>query len=145
MILTIEALRDYKNYRTGETYLEDERIAIELINYGVAKISHRAIGDIDINYQTGNYALILSDVNKLILIDNTQAQSLFVPNNEDVVIPIGSQISVCGIGAGKITINANNGVTIRSADAKLDLRVQYSIATLIKIAINTWLLTGDTA
>ena len=47
------------------------------------------------------------------------------------------------LGAGKTTFVAGCGVTLRSADSLLNLRVQYSVAGLTKIASDTWVVVGD--
>jgi phosphotransferase system glucose/maltose/N-acetylglucosamine-specific IIC component len=62
-----------------------------------------------------------------------------------VAFPIGTQITFAQMGAGQVTFAGAVGVTIYSADSDLKLRTQYSSATLIKTATNTWLLIGDIA
>jgi hypothetical protein len=47
------------------------------------------------------------------------------------------------MGVGQTTIVAASGVTINSKDG-LKLTAQYSGATLIKRATDTWYLNGDT-
>jgi hypothetical protein len=46
------------------------------------------------------------------------------------------------IGAGQVTVAGAGGVTV-SATPGLKFRAQYSAATLLKIAADTWILVGD--
>lgn len=99
--------------------------------------------DLGINAQTASYILVLTDNYKLVTLSNASNLTLTVPPNSSVAFPIGANITIVGIGAGQVTVVAGSGVTVSSAGAVLKLRVQYSTATLIKIATNTWLLIGD--
>jgi len=46
-------------------------------------------------------------------------------------------------GAGQVTISPAGGVTINSADSANKTVAQYSMAGLIKLDTNTWVLFGD--
>lgn len=97
-----------------------------------------------INAQTGTtYTLALTDSYKLVTMSNAAEQTLTVPPNTSVAFPIGVQITVCQVGTAETNIAQGSGVTINSADGDKALRVQYSSATLIKTATDTWLLIGD--
>ena len=99
---------------------------------------------LDINAQTGtSYTLVLADVGKLITLSNAAAITLTVPPNSSAAFPTGTQITITQTGAGQVTVAEGSGVTVNSADAALGLRAQYSTATLIKTATDTWLLIGD--
>jgi hypothetical protein len=95
-----------------------------------------------INPQAASYTLVLSDKDKLVEISNASANNLTVPLNASVAYPIGSQINILQTGVGQTTIVATGGVTI-NATPGLKLRAQWSSATLIKRAENTWVLIGD--
>lgn len=96
-----------------------------------------------INEQIGtSYTLVLGDDGKLIDCNNAAPFTLTVPIDASVEFPVGAQILVRQKGAGQVTIAAD-GVTLRSADGELKLRVQYSIAGLIKLAADTWAVFGD--
>jgi len=105
-----------------------------------------------LNAQTGTtYTFVLTDAdNKLVTASNASAQTYSIPTNANVAYAIGSQINIIAIGAGQVTINAvtsgtttvlSNGATAASPK----LRVQYSSATLIKVATDTWYVVGDIA
>jgi hypothetical protein len=97
------------------------------------------------NRQTASYTLVLSDADKLVETNVASANNLTVPLNSSVAFPTGTQILLAQYGAGQTTVVATSGVTIRSNGGKLKLNVQYSGATLIKIAENEWYLFGDIA
>ena len=94
------------------------------------------------NAQAASYTLVLTDKDKLVEISNASANNLTVPLNSSVAYPIGSQINILQTGVGQTTIVATGGVTI-NATPGLKLRAQWSSATLIKRAENTWVLIGD--
>ena len=95
------------------------------------------------NRQTASYTLALSDADKLVEMNVATANNLTVPLNSSVAFSVGTQILLAQYGAGQTTVVATSGVTIRSNGGKLKLNVQYSGATLIKIATDEWYLFGD--
>jgi hypothetical protein len=102
------------------------------------------------NAQTGTtYTFVLADAdNKLVTASNAAAQTYSIPTNANVAYPIGSQINIIAIGAGQVTINAvTSGTTTVLSNggtaASPKLRVQYSSATCIKVATDTWYVIGD--
>jgi hypothetical protein len=105
-----------------------------------------------IDAKTGTtYTFVLADANnELITASNASAQTYSIPTNASVAFPIGAQINIIQIGAGQVTINAitsgttsvlSNGATAASPK----LRVQYSSATLVKVATDAWYVIGDIA
>jgi hypothetical protein len=99
---------------------------------------------LSINSQTVSYTLVLSDASKLVEINSASANNLTVPLNSTVAFPVGTQVSLLQVGAGQMTVVATGGVTI-NATPGLKLRAQWSSATLIKRATDTWVLVGDTS
>jgi hypothetical protein len=95
------------------------------------------------NRQTASYTLVLGDADKLVEMNVGSANNLTIPLNSSVAFSTGTQILLAQYGAGQTTIVPTSGVTVRSNGAKLKLNVQYSGATLIKIAENEWYLFGD--
>jgi hypothetical protein len=102
-----------------------------------------AIG-VAVNAQTGTtYTTVLLDNNKVVTLDNASAIALTVPLNSSVAYPTGAQVHLYNKGAGQVTVAGDAGVTVNSSNG-LKLRAQYSVATLIKLDTNTWVLIGDT-
>ena len=98
----------------------------------------------DINTQTGSaYTLVLADAHRLVIRNNSSANTVTVPTNTSVAFPVGTQITVVQTGTGTTSIAAAGGVTINSADDATALRVRYSACSLVKIDTNIWLLIGD--
>jgi hypothetical protein len=105
-----------------------------------------------LNAQTGaTYTFVLADAdNKLVTASNAAAQTYSIPTNANVAYPVGAQINIIAIGAGQVTIDAvtSGTTTVLSNGASAaapKLRVQYSSATCIKVATDTWYVVGDLA
>jgi hypothetical protein len=99
---------------------------------------------IPLNAQTGTtYTLVAGDAGDLVTLTNAAAITLTIPLNSSVAFAIGTQITITQGGAGTVTVAGAVGVTVNSADGDLKLRTQWSAATLIKIATNSWILIGD--
>ena len=103
-----------------------------------------------IDPKTGTtYTFALQDANnELITASNASAQTYSIPTNASVAFPIGAQINIIQIGAGQVTINAvTSGTTsvlsTGATAAAPKLRAQYSAATLVKVATDTWYVIGD--
>jgi hypothetical protein len=108
--------------------------------------------NLSINANTSTtYTFVLADNGKLVTSNNASAQTLSIPTNASVAYPVGTQINVAWItGAGQPTIQAvtSGTTTVLSTGATSTapkLRVVNSVASCIKIATDTWLVTGDVA
>jgi hypothetical protein len=95
-----------------------------------------------LNAQIASYTLVLADQGKSVELAVASANTLTVPPNSSVAFPTGTTILVVQTGAGQTTLTAGAGVTINSTPG-LKLRAQWSAATLVKRAENTWLAFGD--
>jgi hypothetical protein len=69
--------------------------------------------------------------------------SFTVPQSGVTNFTTGSQILVSRGGTGALGVTGMGGVTINSANGYLTLNSQYSGATLVKSATDTWYLFGD--
>lgn len=97
-----------------------------------------------INAQTGTtYTLAISDTGKLVYLNNAAAITLTVAPNSSVAIPLNAQIDIVQGAAGQVTVTPGAGVTINSADGYKKTAKAYAAATLVKIAPDGWLLTGN--
>jgi hypothetical protein len=95
-----------------------------------------------VNAQTGTtYTLVAADEGKLVTLSNASAITLTV--SSAAAFPVGAIIDLAQIGAGKVTV-AGSGVTVNGTPS-LGFRAQYSAASLICYATNTFLLVGDLA
>jgi len=94
------------------------------------------------NSQPINYTLVLADAFKLITSTSASPTTFTVPTNTSVPFPIGTTIAFTQDGTGQLTIAAAGGVTIRTA-VGYNLNSQYSMASMVKVATDTWRLSGD--
>jgi hypothetical protein len=98
-----------------------------------------------LNAQTGTtYTLVVGDATyKLVTASNAAAITITVPPS---LFAIGDTINVQQIDAGQVTFAAGVGVTITSTGATSaapNLRAQFSAATVICTASNTFTIVGD--
>lgn len=97
----------------------------------------------EINAQTGtSYTLVLSDLAKLVTMDNASTMTLTIPANSSVGFTIGDKIDMLRKGAGALTIAGAEGVTVNGTPG-LKLRAQWSSATLVKLGTDSWVVIGD--
>jgi hypothetical protein len=107
-----------------------------------AAIDLGKLADVSTSAQTASYTLLLADKNKVVEMSVGSANNLTVPTNANVAYPLGSQIMVLQTGSGQTTIVGQGGVTVNGTPG-LKLRTQWSMATLIKRATDTWVAVGD--
>jgi hypothetical protein len=93
--------------------------------------------------QSDNYTLVLADAGKIVGIDHASAKTLTIPLNSSVAFSTGTVVTVRQAGAGQVTVAATGGVTLRSRGSIFKLAGQYAYATLVKVATDTWELSGD--
>lgn len=108
-----------------------------------AEATVSAIDYLATNAQAASYTLVLSDAGKIVEVSNASANTLTVPPNSSVAFPVGTQVIVIQTGAGQTTLTAGAGVTINSKDGDLALSAQWSAATLVKRATDSWIAIGD--
>jgi hypothetical protein len=112
---------------------------------------YRAGSAVTLNAQTATYTVVLTDADqKLVTMDVATANDFLIPTNANVAFPVGTVINVIQIGAGKTTIEAvtPGTTTISSTGATAtapELRAQFSAASCIKVATDTWYVVGDIA
>jgi hypothetical protein len=109
-----------------------------------AQMDDVATAMIALNAQTGTtYTTVLADDGKLVTCDNGSPIALTIPPSSSVNYGIGTQINIMQLGVGVVTITAGVGVTFQSAGTKVKTNGQYSVATCVKIATDTWVLVGN--
>lgn len=97
-----------------------------------------------INPQSGTtYTLSTSDIGNLITTSNASAITVTVPPS---TFSIGDVINIQQTGSGQVTFIQGSGVTITSTGLTTNapkLRTQYSSATVICVASNSFTILGD--
>ena len=90
--------------------------------------------------------LALTHAGGIVRQSNAGAITTTVPANATVAFPIGTSIGLRQVGAGAITVSPAGGVTINTPSGHTAVsRAQGSSLALIKVATDTWDLTGDLA
>jgi hypothetical protein len=94
------------------------------------------------NVRTTAYTLALTDDGNIVEVNSTSNITITVPTTAAVNFPAGSKITIIRINTGAVVIAGDTGVTV-NATPGLNLRAQWSVATLICRGTNLWVLTGD--
>lgn len=109
---------------------------------GPARAGFRSV----INPQSGTaYTLQLSDLGKLVEFSNSAPVTLTVPLDSVTAFTVGDRIDILQVGTGQVTILGQTGVggVVVQSTPGLKLRAQWSSATLIKRASDSWVAIGD--
>jgi hypothetical protein len=95
--------------------------------------------------KTGSYTLAsLTERDSVIEVNSASAVTISIPTDASTNYPVGTSIDILQTGAGQVTIAAvTPGTTTVNATPGLKLRTQWSSATLLKRAANTWVVVGD--
>jgi hypothetical protein len=114
-----------------------------------AKLNDRVVGSAELSNLTLNpvvdtYTVQLSDAHKVVTLNKATAFTVTVPLDSTALFQIGDQVNLLQTGVGQVTVAGDAGVTLSSQGSKLKLNGQFSIATLIKVAANSWVLVGNT-
>lgn len=89
-----------------------------------------------------DYVPTLAD--RIILRSRATAQTLTLPTNVAVAIPIGTVLTVIQTGAGTLTIVAPAGGTVNKIAAKaLTVSAQHGRVFLTKVSALVWNASGD--
>ncbi len=108
-------------------------------------LDYKAATTLTLNAQTGTtYTTVAADATaKLVTLTNGSSITVTIAAG---LYAIGEQINFAQMGAGQVTFQGDTGVTVVSTGAITatpKLRAQYSTATAICTASNTWLVVGD--
>ena len=127
-------------YPLSEAFVDGDVLSASDVNSTNEGVNDLAFGQF--NAQTGTtYTLVLTDVAKVVSLTNAAAITLTVPTNASVAFPVGTQILLYQGGAGQVTVSSS--ATIRSQGSKLKLNGQYSVAGLLKVATDEWVIFGN--
>ena len=127
------------NYTGQAATVAANSVTATTLQEGVPRAGFRS----QLNAQTGtSYTLQLTDLAKLVTMDNGSTMTLTVPANSSVSFQIGDRIDILRKGSGELTIGYAGGVVINGTPG-LKLRAQWSSATLVKLDTDTWVALGD--
>jgi hypothetical protein len=103
------------------------------------------------SFTTNAYTLVAGNAGQFLLASNgATAGTINIPTDATYAFANGTQIHIQQTGAGQLTIQAATPgtTTVTSVGATATapkLRVQYSVATLMKTSANNWTIYGDIA
>jgi Major tropism determinant N-terminal domain len=136
---------------TGTT-LSSNVVSSSLTSVGTLSslaVTGNAVYHMSVNPQSGtSYTVALSDDGAVVTLSNSSSTTLYIPTNATAAFAVGTQITLIQIGAGQVTIQATSSGTTTVASVGTTttapkLRVQYSSATLLKVATDLWYVIGD--
>jgi hypothetical protein len=94
--------------------------------------------------QSSNYTLALTDVGGHVYSANSGAQTITVPTNATVALPVGASVTLVNNGTTAITISTTGTTVYQAGTANTGNRTLATkgLATLLKVATDTWFITG---
>jgi hypothetical protein len=100
------------------------------------------------NSQNANYTLVLADAGKHIAKSDTSAYTWTIPANASVAFPIGTAITFVNYGSAEnVTIAITSDTMYLAGDtggATGSRTLEpYAVATAIKVASTTWIISGN--
>lgn len=94
------------------------------------------------NTQTGtSYTAVIGDRYAVVTLNNASAITFTVPPQSSVTWGSKAVLWIVQYGAGQVTIAPGSGVTLRATPG-LKLADQYSMAQLLRMASDDWLVYG---
>jgi hypothetical protein len=90
-----------------------------------------------------NRILGAADYGTLVRMNLSGAGTVTIPSDLTYTFPVGAQIIIVQMGIGQITVTPGSGVSLLSEGNKRITKAQYATASLIKLAADTWLLSGN--
>jgi hypothetical protein len=95
------------------------------------------------NTSLTSYNLSFQDRSDLLIINTATTCNVNILNDSSIGFNTGDQINIARFGSGSVSVSSAAGVTLRSAGSRKNLRDLYSVATVVKLSANDWLLFGD--
>jgi len=100
---------------------------------------------VGVNAQTGTtYAPVLADQGKVVTLTNAGAITVTMPSDATTAFPVGTEIMFNIRGAGMATFVAGASAAVEAHPSAVSI-AQYCWVGALKIAANTWSMTGALA
>ena len=100
------------------------------------------------NYLT-SIILTSGDAARIVKMNSSSPVDLTIPldgynsGGGAYTFPIGTQIVFTQLGVGQVTVRGQEGVLIRTEGSRITTKARYAVGSLIKLANNEWLLSGN--
>ena len=107
---------------------------------GKLKPSQRSLARVDV---PASRALTAADEGKILACTNSAAITVTIPKNSSAALPVGTEFVIYREGAGTVTVEAAEGVTLCCASARRVIGSRYSSLYLKKWSANVWTLEGE--
>jgi hypothetical protein len=91
---------------------------------------------------TANTTIAATDNGNIIMFNNASACDCAVPNDATVTFPVGGQVFIVRLNT-QVTVSALGVSPPTVYGRSMILGSQYSVATITKIAANTWIVSGN--
>lgn len=105
-----------------------------------------ALTSVTQNVKNADYTLVVGDANKHIYKSNTSAYTWTIPPNSSEAFPTGTTVTFINGGAsGAVTLARGSGVALLLGGDGTDSNktlAAYGMATAIKVATDTWFISG---
>jgi hypothetical protein len=100
-----------------------------------------------VNPQTGTtYTLAAADAGAIVTMTNGSAVTVTIPPNSSIPLAVGTIVNIVQGGAGVVTIEGGTGVTVNGvSEGDVDIGARYQGAACLKIATDTWIISGAIA
>jgi hypothetical protein len=96
------------------------------------------------NVTSANFQVGPGELYGVLVVSASTATSIIIPVDSTFNYDIGSSFSVLRTGTADVTVSPASGTAVVGTPGT-KLRTQYSFATCLKIAANSWVIIGDTA
>jgi hypothetical protein len=94
-------------------------------------------------YKTGDFTIPFDEGDRTYRVVSAGAVVVTLPSDAASAVPVGAEVTVVRAGSGAVSFVAGSGVTLLNPYSTANLRAAGSTARAIKIASNTWAITGD--
>lgn len=94
--------------------------------------------------QTESFTLDMSHDGQILLMDNPGGAIITVPPETSVPFSLGTQITIIRYSNAAVTVSGAGGAIVRATPG-FNLRARYSVAQLLKVESDRWILMGDLA
>ena len=91
------------------------------------------------------YTLDVNDTGKAIVFSNSSPVTVTIPDDSTFEFVVGQTFIIIQNGTGTVSVTTEDVANLYSsvATGTVDLNSQYSVATLIKIDSDDWVIYGD--